>query len=293
MSIFVAADHVSTGAAAWRLASYLAEGTPKPSATLLSGIAELVSALAWPILAAVLLITQRKPLEKLIGAIVSLAESANKIKIWVLEVERQITQEVNRSEMLAQATASGDPKTGAAPGAQAEAATRVGRLIEVIPPSAARDKALQSVKENMQAFAEEYDAIRASMSSGSQRTIRMNAVAAKMRTLAIAAKPFLKEFSSAAQPGKRLAAICILEIAPDLAFLDWLVARMSVEAPFVFFHASIALSATVKAYKLEASAQLSKALTDASNIVRSYAHGPPDENTLNTLEEALKELEQK
>jgi hypothetical protein len=182
MHMFAAIDYACLNLAIGRLATGLAEAqSTKPEATLLGGIAELISALAWPTLVAVLLITQRRPLEKMIGAIVSLAESANKIKIWLLEVERQITQEVNQSEMLAQ-TAPTDPKSVIAPSTQADAAKRVGKLIDIIPTSAAKDKVLQSVKENVEAFAADYDGIRASMPAGVQRTVAMNGVAAKMRT---------------------------------------------------------------------------------------------------------------
>ena len=119
----------------------------------------------------------------------------------------------------------------------------------------------------------------------------MNAIVAKMRTLAIAAQPLLEEFSKAnGSSGNRLVAIVILQLSPAMEYVSWLVSRMQEEQPFVFFHASLALLATTRSYGLRFQTQLETALENALQIMMSFKGGSPDQNTLETLQTALSEL---
>jgi uncharacterized protein (DUF1810 family) len=143
----------------------------------------------------------------------------------------------------------------------------------------------------MAEFAREYDATRANLKPGPHRTSAMNAILAKMRTLALAAKPLLREFANdASSPGSRLAAIAILQLAPRLDYLSWLVDRMKFEQPFLLFHASLALHSAVHAFGPADAAKLKDAVEEALRIVKSFTGGPPDRNTIDTLEQALAEL---
>ncbi len=142
----------------------------------------------------------------------------------------------------------------------------------------------------MAGFAQEYETTRASMRAGPERTRAMNAVVAKMRALALAADLFLDEFMAADSPGRRLAAICILQLKPEMRALPWLTDRMRQEQPFVFFHAAVALLNTARRFSLTDQSALSAALRSALAQVQSF--GPKaDVNTVRLLTLAISELE--
>lgn len=257
-------------------------------AAWLAGIAALVSAIIWPLFFAGLIFWLRMPIRKLIAAIVSIAESADKVKIWEIEFDRDVRQELAATETHALCSAL-IPEI---PVQEVDAARRVQELVAQAPGPSVRENLLASIKERMLAFAQEYDATRAQMSAGADRTRALNAIAAKMRTLALAAAPFLGEFSREAQsPGKRLAAICILQLTPEIGYLRWLAERMSVEQPFVFFNAGVALLALARTYGQTRREELRAAIEGALRTVNSYTNGQPDVNTVRTLVLAVSELD--
>ena len=87
-----------------------------------------------------------------------------------------------------------------------------------------------------------------------------------------------------------MAAIAILQLSPKLEYLGWLVERMRNEQPFVFFHASVALLAMTRRFGGVAGNNLKAAIEEALGTIRSFKGGPPDQNTIETLELALSEL---
>jgi hypothetical protein len=120
----------------------------------------------------------------------------------------------------------------------------------------------------------------------------MNAVVARMRTLAIAAKPFLQEFSSnRTSPGTRLCAIVILQISPDRRYIEWLGQRFQEETPFLFYQTSVALLQAVRDIGTQNRDQLSRVLDSAIGVIESFREGAPDRNTLNVLKAAKSTLE--
>jgi hypothetical protein len=140
-------------------------------------------------------------------------------------------------------------------------------------------------------FAREYEATRSNMKPGRDRTRAMNAIVAKMRTLGIAAAPLLPELAfDKNSPGKRLAGLIILQLAPDLDYLDWVVERMSIEQPFIFYHAALVLLAMVRNYGVQARKELEIALKRSLDIVQAFAGGLPDRNTISVLEIARSDL---
>lgn len=164
-----------------------------------------------------------------------------------------------------------------------EAATRVDKLIG--------DSELDVVRQRMLEFAREYEATRANLKPGPERTSAMNAIVAKMRTLAIAARPCLDEFVKADDSaGTRLAAITILQLSPSLDHVSWLAGRMTEEQPFVFYHASLALLASVRAFGARDLERLKSSIEQCLKEVKSFRDGPPDRNTIEVLTQALSEL---
>jgi hypothetical protein len=238
-------------------------------------VADLASALAWPALFGILLITQRDALKRLFESLIEVVRFSTRIKLGDM-----IDLEVDRSAKQAGQQAA---PTRDIPAVEVEAASRVDRLVGSTD--------LPGVRARMIAFAREYEGTRSSMAPGPPRTRAMNAVVAKMRTLAMAAKPLLAEFAeSQDSPGMRLVAISILQLSPDLEYLDWLVKRMSSEQPFVFFQASVAILAIARSYGTTNRKEIAGAAERALKVVNSFGPGPPDRNTVDTLQLALSEL---
>ena len=298
----------------------VAEAPTGQAAGVLSGIASICTAVVWPLLIGIILWWFREPARELLKAAVGVAEGATRFKIWQIEFDRDVQQQIARSESAALSapptTASTDTAAPTSPGAvgdrvdvsalqrsgkaaqvaatisstEVSAATGVRSLLEAAPTSTLRKAAEGAIKARMLGFAQEYETTRASMHAGPERTRAMNAVVAKMRALALAADLFLDEFMNASSsPGRRLAAICILQLKPEMRAVPWLVERMRQEQPFVFFHASVALLNTARRFGLSEHPALSTALRSALAQVQSF--GPnADANTVRLLTLAISEL---
>ncbi len=270
---------------------------------ILTGVAAICSAVVWPVLIGLILWWFREPAAELLHAAVGVAEGATRFKIWQIEFDRDVQQQVAQSESAAlgagipaHAVIPADARSATQlaatiPGTEVAAAAGVRSLLDAAPTSTLRKAAEAAIKARMLGFAQEYETTRAAMHAGPERTRAMNAVVAKMRTLALAADLFLDEWMSAASsPGKRLAAICILQMKPQMGAVPWLVERMRVEQPFVFFHASVALLNTVRRFGHAEQAALSEALRTALQQVQSFGENA-DANTLRSLTLAQSELE--
>ncbi len=274
-------------------------------APTLTAVAAICTAVVWPVLIGLSLWWFREPAAELLRAAVTVAEGSTRFKIWQIEFDRDVQQQVARSEtaamvlpVVAPAPAEPSPVANAAtqaaaaiPQMEVRAATGVRTLLDSAPNSTLRKSAEAAIKARMLGFAQEYDTVRASRHAGSDRTRAMNAVVAKMRTLALAADFFLDELQAAEDsPGKRLAAICILQMKPDLDAVPWLVERMKVEQPVVFFHASVALLNTVRRYGSSEKGALAAALRSALAQVQSFGD-KADANTIRLLTLAQSELD--
>jgi hypothetical protein len=117
--------------------------------------------------------------------------------------------------------------------AQLEAARRVSASPE------AKDSA--STLALLKDLANQYDQVRRTMTSGPERTQRMEAIVARLRTLALAGYDQLAHFANSASPGERLVAVTMLQVKPDGGYLEWLVDRILAERPFIVYHALEAL----------------------------------------------------
>lgn len=275
-------------------------------AWVLSGVAAICTAVVWPVLIGLILWWFREPAAELLRAAVGVAEGATRFKIWQIEFDKDVQQQVTQSETAALVTAVSPAAGGAVsaraasaateaaatiPSGEVAAATGVRSLLESAPNSTLRRSAEAAIKARMVLFAQEYETVRASMHAGAERTRAMNAVVAKMRTLALAADLYLDEWMNAgSSPGLRLAAICILQMKPEMRAVPWLAERMRMEQPFVFFHASVALLNAVRRFGVGERASLGAALRTALSQVQSFGE-KADANTVRSLTLALSELE--
>jgi hypothetical protein len=122
---------------------------------------------------------------------------------------------------------------------------------------------LQLVREQVRAYAHLYERIRQRMISSNERTLRMEEVFAKMRTLAAASYPLLAELADSPSPGERLAAVAILQVFASEEHLPFLVRLVRSEKPFVGYHAIKALQFAVGALHPRAHGSLLTAIQDA------------------------------
>ena len=127
------------------------------------------------------------------------------------------------------------------------------------------------------------------MPSGDERTRQMEKVATKMRTLGYAASPLLSELSSSDSPGKRLAAITILQVQPNPQMFEWLADRLGIEKPFLGYHAAVALLTAARVHDEDQTDQLRNAIEKAKNRLGDRRRGTDRDRVLN---DALRELDE-
>lgn len=115
----------------------------------------------------------------------------------------------------------------------------------------------------------------------------MTQVLVRMRMLGPSVSDNLNAYTSSSSAGSRLAAVAMMQIQPEKADLNWLLRRFSEDAPFIFYHASLALQSVVNNIPSrlpEVKITASKAL----KIVRSF-DGEPDPETIFVLEALVEE----
>jgi hypothetical protein len=238
------------------------------SAEMIRAIAQVISALAWPTVIIVIIITQRKRL----GEVLLNLESIHAPGGADIKFRNAVGREARQIEQ-------GDPKAAERlTEQQFESADRVARL--------ASNTDISVVRRQVQELAGEYEAIRASMPAGDQRTRRMETVITKMRTLGRAASPLLPELRSSGSPGERLAAIAILQLNPRLDYLPWLAERFRNEKPFVQYHAAVALLSAARVLDKSYASDVKNAVELAKQALGEMK-GTDRWNTLDAAEREL------
>lgn len=154
------------------------------------------------------------------------------------------------------------------------------------PPvdAASRDAAME--------LGREYDRVRASMPSSSERTRAMESVFSKMKIMAPRTQAFVDEFQKDPSAGVRLMAIAVLDMFPNSEHLNWLAERLDPEReqPFVAYHASVALLDAVTNLPPEHCARLEAAIARAQEL---GARLEGDSSRLNVLMRARQDLKRK
>ncbi|MBV8772924.1 MAG: hypothetical protein JO166_11440 [Deltaproteobacteria bacterium] len=219
------------------------------SAEMIKAVAQVITALAWPTVILILLLTHRDSLAEVVRNLESIRVPGGaeiKIRNVVSNEARQIEQ--------------GDPEAAKRlTQQQFEAAARVARV--------AGNTDISVVRRQVQDLAGEYEAIRASLPSGDERTRRMETVVTKMRTLSRAALPLLLELTRSPSPGERLAAIATLQMAPRPDYLSWLAERFRTEKPFIQFHAAVALLSAARVLDHSHASDLKVAIRSAREAI--------------------------
>jgi hypothetical protein len=188
----------------------------------LRSVAELISAISWPLVVFFLVISFRPEVIVLLNRLT---------EIEFLGIKGKVRNELIES---AQEAARLDGKS------QGPTPNEIQRANQVEALTSKTD--LSFIRQQVQDLATEYEKVRSSMRSSDARTRAMEIVVSKMRTIAKAAYPLRYELTTSASPGKRLQAITCLQITPDYDLLDWLANRLRAERPFVSYHALVALN---------------------------------------------------
>jgi hypothetical protein len=114
-------------------------------------------------------------------------------------------------------------------------------------------------------LAQEYERTRASMESSDERTRALENIFSKMRTLALSSTRFLSSLANSISAGERLAAIAILQVQADSHYLQWLAERLRTEneAPFIGYHAAVAILKAVRSLYHSHADELNKVIEHA------------------------------
>lgn len=210
---------------------------------------------------------------------------AGKVKVWQLELD-EFEEEVKDVVIQAGEEVSSDLSSKSIPTGQVEAAKSLEAKVRTagIPVS----RALDTVRREIYELAREYEITRASGPSNASRTRKMNEIAAGMRTLAIAGKALRTELTRSDSVGRRLAAVCMLQVEPRPRYFKWLIERVKTETqPFVFYQAAVAILEMV-AKKLYINPDDARSeIKSALNVISGFKGGQPDQNTIDALNEAL------
>jgi hypothetical protein len=192
----------------------------------INALTSAFGAIAWPVTVLIVAFVFRKPL-------IAFLSQVNEFEFAGAKIKKNLQENLQEAGEAAKLTAPFEPPTAA----ERERAAKVEQLLE---------GQLSVIRQEAEALAFEYERIRASLPPGNERTQEMEKVVAKMRTIGRAAYPIRHELAASPSPGKRLQAIAALQVIPDFDMLDWLAKRVSVEKPFVAYHALVALDLAAK-----------------------------------------------
>jgi hypothetical protein len=243
-------------------------------AKLLTGVAALLGAVAWPGVFLAVVFLFRGELKSALDRIPIILDRVKKASLSgvSLELDRVADAEAE----------SGTDKSGKITPRQLEAAARI--AIET------RGVGSPALLSELDKLCLEYDSLRRTLPSGQDRTRAMTRVIVKMRSLAPILLDFLDAYKSSGSPGSRLAAIAMMQMDPRVADLEWLRDRFSSEQPFLFYHAALALQNFANTcVTAEDKKHLRQIAQQALNKVKSFA-GVPDRETMQVLEMLMASL---
>ena len=243
-------------------------------AKLLTGIGALIGAVAWPLTIVVVVFIFRIEMRSALGKVPALLDRVKKATLpgIALELDRVADAE-SQTEIN---------KSGNVTPRQIEAAARI--AIQT------REVGSQTLLSELDGLCLEYDSLRRTLPSSSDRTRAMTRVLVKMRSLAPSVVDFLDTYKGSGSAGSRLAAIAMMQMIPHVADLDWLRDRFTSEHPFVFYHAALALQNFANTCDTPAKGEhLREVVQQALAAVRSFA-GIPDQVTIKVLEKLLTDL---
>lgn len=232
------------------------------TAKLITSIAALSSAIAWPIVFIVFVFLFRTGIKSAIARLADLLDRIRNVKLgWV---EAKLDALADRASERGQVTTE-----------QTITAAQIS--------SDSLDFGLADVFREMDKLCLQYDGLRRTQPSGHVRTQAMTRIIVKMRALGPAASVRLEAYKTSGSAGSRLAAIAIMQMAPHCGDVAWLLERFRVETPFLFYHAALALTNVANTEPEIKKSEAIRAAWAALDIVKSFT-GSPDRETIIVLE---------
>lgn len=260
-------------------------------ASVISSVASLLSAISWPLIVGTFLFFCRKEVRLLLSVVTGKIRDAGRVRIAGFEVEA-LRGEMKAIVRTAEISANTDNLSRNIPSQQFEAARMVAATFKRAKLS--QPEIRRTLQPQVSDLAEEYDTIRIKMPRGAERTRRMNELAAALRALAPAVAPLLPDLMHSFSPGKRLAAICHIQMRPQSSYFRWLIERFKVEdQAFILFHAALAVYQCIEKRSFADATQTLEAIDGAITTVNSFSGGTPDQGTLEVLSEAASKLQAK
>lgn len=244
-------------------------------AKLLTAIAALIGAFAWPAAVFLVVLLFRSQLQSILARIPAMLDRLKKATIPGVAVEL---------DRIADAEVQGDKdKGGKITPSQIEAATRIAVQTQEVGSS--------ELLRELDRLCLEYDTLRRTLPSSTERTRAMTRIIVKMRSLAPSLLDSLAAYQGSGSPGSRLAAIAMMQMAPRSARLSWLGERFSIEKqPFLLYHAALALQNIANVSDTpEKQAALRQVTEEALANVKSFS-GIPDQGTIEVLQMLLSSL---
>ncbi len=172
------------------------------SPEMIKAVGEAISTIAWPLIVLYLIVSQKDAVNSILSNLESLTLPGG--------IEAKLRKTVEKeTEAILEGKTGGKTELSERQLVASESVQRISKNSDI-----------SVVRDQINNVAREYERIRASMSSGDERTRRMEVVTTKMRTLGLAALPLLEELKASASPGSRLAAIAILQVAPNIDYIE-------------------------------------------------------------------------
>ena len=257
------------------------ESTGSGLAAMLKSIADLISAIAWPALVAVLLIRFRKEVAACLAALASRLSQAEGLELGPVKITMK-----KSAELAGSIPKDPDPED------QQKAIREQTKLGKELRAEVINDPAMLSqVRSQMDNLARQYELLRQARDAQSRMAtdteiVQMNKVVSQMRALALSCVPYWKDYADSDRPGDHLAAVVIVQMSPDPKYLEWLGERFRKDRPFVFYHAALALQNMADQCWTEARDAIKRTTQQALDQVKAF-RGQPDAKTVQILEAIL------
>ena len=233
--------------------------------SIVTAIAALISALAWPAIFAAFVIYFRKEISAGMERVPEMMSRAQKAKLGWLEIELRQAADI----------ANASPKDK---GVVSPEQIRSAAKVEVF----SQDLSLGDLRYQVEKLCIEYEDIRRRLPSGQKRTQAMDAVLAQMRTIGPSISFMLDDLKRSSRAADRLVAVAIMQMESSRADPNWLLLRFSEDVPFIFYHASLVLQNLVRTRSGADKDELIDVAQNALGIVEGF-QGTPDSETVNVL----------
>jgi hypothetical protein len=235
-------------------------------ANLLTAIAAILGAVAWPLALFLAALLFNDVLRTAINRIPSMLDRVTKASIAGLKLELDRIADAEKEDKGGKVTPN-----------QKDVAARIAVEKDDLGP--------QPLLRELDRLCLEFDALRRNLPSGDIRTRAMTRTVVQMRSLAPSLIEFLDTYKGSGSAGSRLAAIAMMQMVPTSADVDWLENRFSSDPPFLFYHAALALQNAMDSPDTNEgkSKEIREAAQRALKRVRNFK-GVPDHSTIEVLE---------